>query len=195
MNMHGMRPRSSSPRYPRGTVGWGVLAVLVLLVFQTAAPGQSTSAPESQSELGTIAGHVSVPADVKLTGPLQVLLMAPRWTTMWNADLQKRIDAYFERYRAAFVENPEFFAEVSKMAYRDSIIFTISRMQQELGPELESVVKEADENGRFEFTGVELGEYRVVVIGQQERGSLLLSESLEIRTALPQFIEIRTRIQ
>ena len=195
MNMQGMQHRSSSPWYPRGTVGWGVLAVLVLLVFQTAAPGQSTSAPESQSERGTIAGHVSVPSDAKLTGPLQVLLMAPRWTTMWNADLQKRIDAYFERYRAAFVENPEFFTEVSKMAYRDSIIFTISRMQQELGPELESVVKEADENGRFEFTGVALGEYRIVVIGQQERGSLLLSESLEIRSALPQFIEIRTRIQ
>jgi hypothetical protein len=68
-------------------------------------------------------------------------------------------------------------------------------MQQELGPELESVVKEADENGRFEFTGVALGEYRIVVIGQQEQGSLLLSESLEIRSPLPQFFEIRTRIQ
>ena len=182
-----------TPHNRRSAYFSSVLLALVLATTPVFLAAQSTT--ERTPELGTIAGHVSVPEEASIVGPLKVLLMSPRWTNIWNADLQKRTDAYFERYRAAFVENPEFFNEVSMMAQRDSIIFTISRLQQELGPELDDIVKEADEDGRFEFTDVALGQYMVVVIGQQEQGSMLLSESLEVRGPLPQFIEIRNRIQ
>ena len=172
----------------------GLTAFLALtLVLSQQAPTPPTEEPPV--ELGTITGHVETPTDMEIVDPMQAVLLAPRWVDFWNGDVQKRLDVYFDRYRQAFARNPEFFNQVSNMAHRDAIVFVIGRMERELGKQFTQVVNAVSPEGRFEFGEVPLGEYKVIVVASADARNLIWAENIEITSPIPQFIEIRRRIQ
>ena len=172
----------------------GLTAFLALtLVLGAQAPTPPTEDPPVR--FGTITGHVETPADTEIVDPVQAVLLAPRWVDLWNGDVQKRLDAYFDRYRQAFARNPEFFNQVSNMAHRDAIVFVIGRMQRELGEQFTQVVTGVSPEGRFEFGEVPLGEYKVIVVASADARNLIWVENIEITGPIPQFIEIRNRLQ
>ncbi len=169
----------------------GLTAFLALIL----AFGQQTATAPPEEALGTITGRVETPADEEIGDPIQAVLLAPRWVDLWNGDVQKRLDTYFDRYRQAFARNPEFFSQVSNMAHRDAIIFVIGRMQRELGEQFTQLVKGVSPEGRFEFGDVPLGEYKVIVVASADARNLIWAETIKLTSPIPQFIEIRNRIQ
>ena len=168
------------------------LALTLVLGLQAPTPPPTE---DPAVRLGTITGHVETPADMEIVDPVQAVLLAPRWVDVWNGDVQKRLDSYFDRYRQAFARNPEFFNQVSNMAHRDAIVFVIGRMQRELGDQFTHLVKGVSPEGRFEFGEVPLGEYKVIVVASAEARNLIWVENIEITSPIPQFIEIRNRLQ
>ena len=166
-----------------------------LLVGPAHVNPADTRLEQAQPAVGTIAGHVTPPEDSEIVDPLQAVLMDPRWVDIWNGDVQKRLDAYSERYRAAFDRNRDFFGQIANMARRDAIVFVISRMQRDLGGTFQDLVREVSGEGRFEFRDVPFGEYQVIVLARRGRTNLIWVETVEINGSIPQFIEVENRIQ
>src|SRR5438477_5744190 len=109
------------------------------------------------AQTGVIAGTVTVPADHPLSQPLQVILLSPRYADLWDTDVQKRLDMYWERYKPAFAQNKEYFLEISRKAQIESLDYVIARMRRDSADNIANFVKQAAADGRFEFKAVPFG--------------------------------------
>ena len=105
------------------------------------------------------------------------------------------MDVYFSRYRDAIARNRDAYNEIAGWAYRDATGSVISEMQESLGEEFLSWVSEVSADGVFEFTGVPLGDYRVVVVADVEGRTLIWADAVRVRGPIPQLIEIQNIIQ
>lgn len=169
--------------------------ILVSALIASQIAGTPAPAPEKNPEAeGIVAGTLSVPPEVKFPHPVTVLLLGPRHLDQWNSDVQKRLDVYWERYKPAFAQRKEFFMDISRQAYRDSILFLASRMRRE-NPEIAATyLREVPADGRFEFKNVPFGNYKIVAYGRAVDQDVVLQESLEITSPVPQFIQVKKRV-
>src|SRR5262245_34879558 len=103
---------------------------LFLAFFLIAGQAPQTN---KEAEFGAIAGSIVAPEKVTISQPIQVILLAPQYVDMWNVDVQKRLDLYWERYKPAFAQKKELFIELSRNAYQESLQFVVSRMTRDLG--------------------------------------------------------------
>src|SRR5438094_10286953 len=159
-----------------------------LLVAAVLLLGQGTE------PTGIIAGTVVLPASQKISGPVQVVLLSPRYSDLWSSDLQKRLDVYWERYKPAFARQKEFFFEVSKQAHREATNYVITRMRRDPSNNFSNYLKDASPDGRFEFRNVPYGEYKILAVGTVGNQDMIWQDSLEVRGPIPQFVELKKHI-
>jgi hypothetical protein len=155
---------------------------------------QQKPAPTKAPELGIIAGNVAAPEKAPITRPLQVLLLPPEYADLFNADVQKRLDAYWERYKPAFAQKKEFFLDVSRMAEQESLQFIVSRMQRDLGSEISRYRIQSSPEGKFEFRNLPLGEYKVIASGRAGDQEYIWQESINVTSSVPQFLQLKHRV-
>jgi hypothetical protein len=148
-------------------------------------------AQKAVPETGIVAGSVTAPADHELSQPVQVILLSPRYTNLWDTDVQKRLDMYWERYKPAFVQNKEFFVEISRKAQIEALDYVIARMRRDPSSNVADYLKVTDTNGKFEFKSVPFGEYKLLAIGKAQNVDLIWQESVDVRTPLPQFLQLK----
>jgi len=163
------------------------------MLFLQQFPISALSKPKL--ELGTITGRVETLTAMGIARDLQVVLLSPQWVDLWNGEVQKRLDVYFDRYRQFLGSRTDFFKQVSRLAHRDAISLVINSMQSDLGKEFHQFAKTVSPKGSFEFNGVPPGDYRIIVLGVIGERRLIWSERLQVRGQIPQFIEVRNRIQ
>src|SRR5215510_3719846 len=163
-----------------------LLATLLLL-------GQKP-AKEPESQLGLLAGNVIAPEHTTISQPLQVILLAPQYVELWNSDVQKRLDIYWERYKPAFAQKKELFFELTKSAYQESLQFVLSRMSRDLGPGISKFRGTSTSDGKFEFKDIPLGEYKVVAVGRAGDQMYIWLESTEVTSSIPQFLQLKKRV-
>lgn len=163
-----------------------LLAALLLL-------GQKPEATK-EPEFGIIAGNVMPPEDTKITQPLTVVLLAPQYVDLWNSDVQKRLDTYWERYKPALVQKKELFFELSRTAYQESLQFVLSRMNRDLGSGISKFREQSTPDGKFEFKNIPMGEYKVVAIGRAGSQVYIWQEAIEITSSVPQFLQLKKRV-
>jgi hypothetical protein len=152
--------------------------------------GQAEKVPQS----GIIVGTVKPPQPMAISAPVQVVLLSPEYVELWEADVQKRLDTYWERYKSAFAQKKEYFTEISRMAYLDSIQFVVNRMRRDLPEGFSAFVQFSSTEGRFEFKGIPLGRYKVFAVGRADGQQLIWQDSVELSDPLPQFIDLHTPI-
>ena len=126
--------------------------------------------------------------------PLQVVLLNSEYGLLWNSKLQEQLDAYWERYKPAFLQKKELFFEVQSMAYQDTLQFVLARMSRDLGPQLKTVRIPTTAQGKFEFRGIPLGDYKVLAYGTIAGQVYIWQESIEITSSLPQFLQLKKRV-
>jgi hypothetical protein len=151
-------------------------------------------AKEAEPQTGLIAGTVVPPERTTINQPLQVILLAPQYVEMWNSDVQKRLDMYWERYKPALAQKKELFFELTKLAYQDSLQFVMSRMSRDLGPAISKFRGMSAPDGKFEFKDIPLGEYKVVAVGRASDQTYIWVESTEITSSIPQFLQLKKRV-
>ncbi len=173
-----------------GVVG---LVAFVLWMPHVGASGGQRSFPDSTS--GTVLGHVAIGEAIEFSAPVRVILMSTEWADLWNGAVQRSLDGYFSRYRDAIARNRDAYNEVAGWAYRDAAGAVISDMRRLLGEEFENWVGEVSVDGVFEFTGVPLGNYRVVVVAEAEERTLIWAEAVTVSGPIPQLIEVQNIIQ
>ena len=149
---------------------------------------------EKTVESGIIVGSVDPPGSSTVSEPLQIVLLSPQYVELWEGDLQKRLDSYWERYKPAFAQNKEFFTEISRMAYLDSIQFVVNRMRRDLREGIAAFLQQSSGEGRFEFKNVPFGDYKVIAMGRAGGQQLIWQEPIAVKSSVPQFLELKTRI-
>src|SRR5215510_8191806 len=111
-----------------------------------------TQQPAAQT--GVIAGTVTVPTDQSLSEPVRVILLSPRYADLWDTDVQKRLDMYWERYKPAFAQNKEYFQEISRKAQIESLDYVVTRMRRDISNNIGDYVKQVSADGKFEFSAI-----------------------------------------
>jgi len=157
---------------------------LAALLLQTPKP----------PELGIIAGSVTPPANTTIKQPVQIVLMPPPYSMLWNQKLQEQLDAYWERYKPAFLQKKELFLEVSKMAYQDTLQFVMARMSRDLGASMKDYRIDSTPTGKFEFKNLALGDYKLVAYGRAGDQTYFWQESVEVNNSVPQFVSLTKHV-
>jgi hypothetical protein len=145
---------------------------------------------EKPPQTGIIAGAVAAP-EGGFSQPVQVILLSPKYEELWNSDVQKRLDGYWERFKPAFAQQKEIFLEATKMAYRESTQFVITRMRLDLQGQTANFIQQSSLDGRFEFKGVPTGEYKVLAVGKIGTQEVIWQESVKISNSIPQFLQLK----
>ena len=166
------------------------LLIAVLIFSQNGRQQEDPKPPER----GIVAGVVSGPGQTRITQPLQIILMGPEYAELYSSDVQKRLDVYWERYKPAFAEKKEFFNEVSRMAYRESLQYVVNRMRRELREQFSEFLKDTTPTGGFEFRNLAFGSYQVVAIGTIGETEYVWQEFVEVNSPIPQFIQLDKQI-
>jgi hypothetical protein len=143
------------------------------------------------TDTGVIAGTVMVPAEHPISQPLQVILLSTRYADLWDTDVQKRLDMYWERYKPAFAQNKEYFLEISRKAQIEALDFVVARMRRDAPNNIGDYVKQASMDGKFEFNAVPFGAYKIVAVGKARNTDLVWQESVDVRSPVPQFLELK----
>lgn len=175
------------------SVGLLLLVAILLPTPSVEAAVQQEPLPDSPS--GTIVGHVAMEEGSEVSAPGRAILMSANWAQLWNGTVQRSLDVYFNRYRDAIARNRDAYNEIAGWAYRDAAGSVISEMQESLGEEFRNWVSEVSADGEFEFTGVPLGDYRVVVVAGVEGRTLIWAEAVRVAGPIPQILEPQNIIQ
>jgi hypothetical protein len=147
-----------------------------------------------QPQTGIITGSVAVPSQQQLSGPVRVILLSAHYMNLWNSDVQKRLDVYWETYKPAFAARRDFFSEVSKQAHREATNYVLTRMRRDTTGNVSNYLKETPADGTFVFTNLPFGEYKLLAIGRIGDQDVMWQEFVDLRTPVPQFVEMKKRV-
>lgn len=150
-------------------------------------------AGQKPEETGIIAGVVA-PQQQEISQPVQVILLSSRYTNLWNSDVQKRLDVYWETYKPAFAAQKDFFVQVSRQAHREATSYVLTRMRRDPSTDVSHYLKETSSDGKFEFKNVPFGEYKVLAVGKVGDQEMMWQEFVDVRDAIPQFLEVKKRV-
>lgn len=151
-------------------------------------------ASQKPQETGIIAGAVVAPPPQNVSQPVQVILLPARYADLWNSDVQKRLDAYWETYKPAFASQKEFFYQVSKQAHKEATSYILTRMRRDSSTTTANYLRETSADGKFEFKNVPFGEYKVLAVGKVGDQEIMWQEIVDVRSAVPQFLEVKKRV-
>jgi hypothetical protein len=143
-----------------------------------------------QPETAIITG--SIVSEQAVSQPVQIVLLPPRYVHVWTSEVQKRLDVYWQQYLPRFRNNKELFSEYSKLAHKDATTYVLARMRGDPVSKFSDYQIETSFDGRFEFKNVPFGEYKILALGKI--GNLVWHEFIDVRTALPHFLELKQRV-
>ena len=164
----------------------------LLLAVLFVMPQETAPKPAPPEEKGIIAGTVVRTTQGGGPAPVQVILLSPQYVELWNTDVQKRLDTYWERFKPAFAAQKELFFEVSRMAQKEATDAIMIRMRRDAS--VSEYLKQASPEGRFEFKNVPFGEYKVLALGKIGDQETIWQESIDVRSPIPQFLELKNRL-
>ena len=140
---------------------------------------------------GVVAGPFTLPVEGPLSQPVQVVLLSPQYANLWDTDVQKRLDTYWERYKPAFIQNKESFLDISRRAQIEALDYVIGRIRRDQPGKLADYVRQASADGKFEFTSIPFGEYKILAVGRVQNVDVIWQGSVDVRSPIPQFLELK----
>ena len=146
------------------------------------------------SETGTLIGTVKLPNGDKPSQAARVVLLPPKYTEVWNKQVQQRLDNYWETFKPEFAANKEHFADYYRIAHVESLLFVIATMRRELGDGSSKYIKETPAGGpttgQFEFRGMPFGTYQILVQAMAGGEDVIWSRAVDVRTNVPIFVDL-----
>ena len=143
---------------------------------------------QDSQQRGVVTGSVVPPQ------PAQVILLRPDYVDLWASEVQKRLDLYWQQYQIALGTRKEMFSEFSRQAHKDATNFVVSRMRRDPSWRLSEYLVETSADGRFEFKNLPFGEYKILALAKNGNQDLIWHESVDIRSPIPHFLELKKRI-
>lgn len=135
-------------------------------------------------------GTVRLPNGAGPAGPARVVLLPPKYTEIWNKQVQQRLDNYWEMFKPEIYANKAQFAELNRVAHLEAMNSVVSTMQREMGSGASQFIKQASPSGQFEFRGVPFGAYQLLVEAPVGGKDVVWSRSVDVRSDIPLFVDL-----
>jgi hypothetical protein len=149
---------------------------------------------EKPAETGIITGAVVVSPQQEISQPLQVVLLSPEYVYLWISEVQKRLDRYWQQFQPTFGHRKELFLEMSQRAHQEATNYVVTRMRRNPANNIPDLLMQTSKNGRFEFKNIPFGEYKVLAFGKIGGQEVIWHEFIDVRTSIPRFLELKTRV-
>ena len=140
-------------------------------------------------ETGTLLGLVKLPSG-KPGQAARVVLLPPKYTEVWNRQVQQRLDNYWEVYKPELAVKKEHIADLYRLAHVESLRYVIATMRRELGDGASKYIKETPATGQFEFRGIPFGTYQLLVQVTAEGEDITWSRIVDVGTTVPIFVDL-----
>ena len=140
-------------------------------------------------ETGTILGLVKLPSG-KPGQAARVVLLPPKYTEVWNRQVQQRLDNYWEVYKPELAVKKEHIADLYRLAHVESLRSVIATMRRELGDGASKYIKETPATGQFEFRAIPFGSYQLLVQATAEGEDITWSRIVDVGTTVPIFVDL-----
>src|SRR5262249_14680984 len=158
---------------------WPVLtrALGILLIF--------LQTPQTGTIIGIVKGHeASRPAQ-----SVRVVLLTPKYTEVWNRQNQQRLDNYWELFKPDFAAHKDRFTDYIRISNLESFGYVVNTMRRELGSNASKFIKDAAPAGQFEFPGIPLGTYLILVQTLENRQDVVWTRTVELQSDIPVFVD------
>jgi hypothetical protein len=163
-------------------------------MLQTLLIAALLALPQQLEPTAIITGAVIPPPQQEIAKPVQVILLSSRYTNIWNSDVQKRLDVYWEIYKPALKSRKDLFFEVSRQAHWEATNYVLMRMRGDASNNISDYLQETSADGKFEFKNVPFGEYKVLAVGKLGEQDVMWQEFVDVRSPIPQFLELSKRV-
>jgi len=141
-------------------------------------------------QTGTIVGMVKLPNGGKPAQTAHVILLPPKYTEIWNKQVQQRVDNYWEVFKPEFVAKKEHFMDFYRVAYVESFRYVASTMRRDLGDGASRFMKDTSATGQFEFRGIPIATYQLLVQGTSNGQDIVWSRTVDVQTDVPIFVDL-----
>ena len=139
---------------------------------------------------GKVVGLVKPPEGSKITQTAHVALLPPKYTEVWNKQVQTRLDNYWELFKPDFAKNREHFSEYNRAAQVESFRYITANMRRELGEGASKLIKDSTPTGQFEFANVPFGTYELLVQTTINGQDFVWSKTVDVQSEIPIFVDI-----
>ena len=141
------------------------------------------------AETGTVIGLVKLP-NGRTSQNARVLLLPPKYTEVWNKEVQQRLDNYWEIYKPDLLANKDDVPKLYRLAYVEALRNLITTMRRDMGDGASRYIKESGPAGQFEFRGIPFGTYLVLVQAMAEGDDITWSRIVDVQTGVPVFVDL-----
>ena len=143
------------------------------------------------SQTGTVVGSIKLQNASKSSATVRVILLPPKYTEVWNKQVQQRLDNYWEIYKPELAVHKEHITDIYRMVHSEAFGYVASTMRRELGEAGASrFIKDASPGGQFEFRGMPFATYQVLAQMTTNGESVVWSETIDVDTDVPVFVEL-----
>ena len=139
---------------------------------------------------GTIKGSIAPPEKVKITKPVQVVVFSGDYVNVYLAEVQKRVDNYWEEFRRLFIEDKEAFLHFRERAQVQALEVTLNRMRFDDPDNVAKFVHNTT-NNTFEFHAVPQGECKIVALVTIGAEDFIWSDSVILKDETPAFVILK----
>jgi hypothetical protein len=166
-----------------------IYSMLILLLLTALL-----ASAENPQQTGIITGSVVLPPQQEISGPVQVILLSRDYADLWINEVQKRLDRYWQQFQPAFRYRKETFTELSKQAHKEATNYVVTRMQRDSSANISEYLMQTSADGKFEFKNIPFGEYKVLAVGKIGNQDVMWHEFIDVRSAIPHFLELKKRV-
>lgn len=141
-------------------------------------------------QTGTVVGLVKLPNSGQPASASHVILLPPKYTEMWNKQVQQRLDNYWEIFKPELATNKEHITDIYRMVHVEAFRYVTSTMRRELGESSSRFIKDTTPNGQFEFRGVPFATYQVLAESTANGNDIVWSTTIDVDTDVPIFVDL-----
>ena len=143
------------------------------------------------SQTGTVVGLIKLPNGSKPATVAHVMLLPPKYTEVWNKQVQQRLDNYWEIYKPELAVHKEHITDIYRMVHAEAFGYVASAMRRDLGEAAASrLIKDASPGGQFEFRGVPFATYQVLAQTTTDVVNIVWSTTVDVDTDVPVFVDL-----
>jgi len=145
--------------------------------------------PQTGTQTGTIVGLVK-PEGNKPAQPARVVLLTPKYTELWDKQVQQRLDNYWELYKPQFAAHKEQFNDIYRIVYLESFSYVASTMRRELGVGAAKFIRNSSPTGEFEFEGIPVGPYQILINTTAKGQDVVWIRTVDVQSDIPVFVDL-----
>ena len=142
----------------------------------------------------TIKGSVEVPRGMAAPSAARVVLLPLEYAKIFNAEVQIRLDNYWEAFKASGLAKTdrEQFIQFMPIAYGSALENAVAQMRRDSKINLSNLIRTAPQ-GQFEFNNISPGEYKLVATASLRGLDYVWTETIQVQST-PLSLQMKTRV-